>query len=142
LRGCIGTLAADRPLWETVVAAAVGAAARDPRFQPVEEVEVPSLSIDVSVLGPPVPLRDPADLRPGVHGVIVDRGGRRGLLLPEVALDQGWDAIDMLEGTCRKAGLPSDAWREPGTRVYLFRTARVSDHETAGAPVAGPARVR
>jgi AmmeMemoRadiSam system protein A len=132
LRGCIGSLGTDRPLWMTVVSAAVAAASRDPRFIPVAASEVPALSIDVSVLGQPVPLQDPSVFQPGIDGVIVERGGRRGLLLPEVATDAGWGTREMLEGTCRKAGLPHDAWRDPGTHVFVFRTARVSEADDAG----------
>ena len=131
LRGCVGCLAADEPLWQTVMTAAVGAASRDPRFLPVTVQDVPYLTIDVSVLGPRVPLRDPAAFRPGLDGVLVERGDRRGLLLPEVATEQGWGAVEMLETTCRKAGLPRDAWRDPGTDVFVFRTARTSEAETA-----------
>ena len=127
LRGCVGSLATEQPLWQTVVSAGVSAASRDPRFFPVTECEVASLSIDVSVLGPMVPLRDATAFRPGVDGVFVVRGGRHGLLLPEVATDQGWGAREMLEGTCQKAGLPKEAWREAGTDVLVFRTARVSE---------------
>lgn len=137
LRGCIGTLVADRPLWVAVASAAVSAATSDPRFLPVAEREVPSLTISVSVLGSPVPLRDPDDFRPGVDGLIVERGGRRGLLLPEVADEAGWGAREMLEATCWKAGLPEDAWREAETRRFTFRTARVSeadDDEGCGRP--------
>lgn len=129
LRGCMGSLDPVQPLWQAVVAAAVGAAVEDPRFEPVAACELSSLSIDVSVLGPAVPLRDPATFRAGVHGVIVERHGRRGLLLPEVATDQHWGLRDMLEGTCRKAGLPVDAWRDPGTRVLAFRTVRFSESD-------------
>jgi len=127
LRGCVGSLADDVPLWETVVSAAVSAASRDPRFDPVTEHEVPSLSIDVSVLGPAVPLRDMSAFRPGIDGVIVERHGRRGLLLPEVATERGWGARKMLEMTCQKAGLALDAWRAAGTHVLIFRTARVGE---------------
>ena len=127
LRGCVGRLAPDLPLWEAVMSAAVGAASRDSRFLPVFEREIPSLSIDVSVLGPPVPLRDLSAFRPGVDGVIVERAARRGLLLPEVAIDQGWGVAEMLGVTCLKAGLPRDAWRDERTQVMVFRTARVSD---------------
>ena len=127
LRGCVGCLATDEPLWETVVSAAVSAASRDPRFPAVTEHEVASLSIAVSVLGPALPLGDPSAFRPGLEGIIVERGGRRGLLLPEVATDQGWGAREMLETTCLKAGLSRDSWRAPGSRVLVFRTARVSE---------------
>lgn len=132
LRGCVGCIASDLPLWETVVSAAVSAASRDLRFAPVTEREVPSLSIDVSVLGPPVPLRDQSAFRPGVDGVIVERGDRRGLLLPEVASDQGWGVREMLEATCWKAGLPRDAWRDEPTHLLVFRTARVSEVDATG----------
>ena len=142
LRGCMGCVAADAPLWATVVSAAVAAASRDPRFRPVAEREIPALSIDVSVLGPSVPLRDPSAFRPGIDGLIVERGGRSGLLLPEVATDHGWGAREMLETTCLKAGLPEDAWRDPATRLLVFRTARLSETD-AGDPCDGlPAEVQ
>ena len=127
LRGCIGNLAADRPLWLSVVAAAISAASRDPRFLPVTPDEVPRLSIDVSVLGPPVPLSDPLAFEPGVDGLVVEHRGRRGLLLPEVATEQGWGAREMLAATCWKAGLPMSAWHDPETRVSAFRTWHISD---------------
>ena len=127
LRGCMGCLDFDLPVWEAVTSAAASAAFRDPRFPPVAEHEVPSLSIDVSVLGPPVPLTDPSEFRPGVDGLIVERGGRRGLLLPEVAREHGWDVGEMLEETSLKAGLPTDAWRDERTHLLVFRTARVSE---------------
>jgi len=127
LRGCVGSLDPGQPLWQTVAWAAVAASARDSRFDPVCASEVPSLRIDVSVLGPAVPLTDPAAFRPGIDGVIVERDSWRGLLLPEVATDQGWGAREMLEGTCWKAGLPRDAWRDPQTSVLVFRTARIGE---------------
>ncbi len=129
LRGCIGSIRSDRPLWRTVVSAAIGAAADDPRFAPVSAREVPTLSIDVSVLGPPLPLRDLAAFRPGIDGLIVERIPRVGLLLPEVATEQGWGVDQMLEATCWKAGLPGDAWQDPGTRVFAFRTAHISERD-------------
>ena len=127
LRGCIGSLVADRPLWKAVVSAAISAASHDPRFPPIAEHEVASLSIDVSILGPAVPFPGPGAFRPGIDGLIVERGLRRGLLLPEVATDQGWNAREMLAATCWKAGLPMSAWRDPETRVLAFRTTRISD---------------
>jgi AmmeMemoRadiSam system protein A len=127
LRGCVGCLASGLPLWESVVSAAESVATRDWRFPPVTESEVPSLSIDISVLGPPVPLKDPSEFRPGVDGLIVERAGRRGLLLPEVATDHGWGVSEMLMETCWKAGLPEDAWRDKLTLLLVFRTARISE---------------
>ena len=130
LRGCMGSLVAEQPLGDAVASAAVSAAVRDPRFLPLGERELPEIHIDVSVLGPAVPLRDPAAFRPGIDGIIVARDGRRALLLPEVATDQGWDAREMLDAVCEKAGLEGHAWHDPRTRLFVFRTVRVSEGET------------
>ena len=132
LRGCVGCLDLGLPLWQSVVSAAASAATRDPRFFPVTEREVPSLSVHISVLGRAVPLEDPSAYRPGIDGLIVERAGRRGLLLPEVASDQGWGVEEMLEATSGKAGLPGDAWRDERTHVFVFRTARVSEGDATG----------
>ncbi len=131
LRGCIGSLAADQPLGEAVASAGASAAVRDPRFMPVSERELPSIHIDVSVLGPAVPLRDPMAFRPGIDGVIVARDGRRALFLPEVATDQGWGPREMFDAVCEKAGLEGHAWHDPRTRLFVFRTVRVSEADTA-----------
>lgn len=124
LRGCIGTLDGTAPVGEAVVWAAMNAARRDPRFEPVDAAELPDLHLDVSVLGPMVRLVDPLRFRPGIDGLVVEAGFRRGLLLPEVATMAGLDQRGMLEATCRKAGLPPGAWRDPVTAVHAFRTAR------------------
>ena len=125
--GGAGVLDATLALGHPVV---VSAAVRDPRFLPLGERELPEIHIDVSVLGPAVPLRDPAAFRPGIDGIIVARDGRRALLLPEVATDQGWDAREMLDAACEKAGLEGHAWHDPRTRLFVFRTVRVSEGET------------
>jgi AmmeMemoRadiSam system protein A len=124
LRGCIGLLDPGRPLAESVAGAAVGAVMHDWRFRPVTDDELPEIEIEISVLGPMVVLDDPLAFRLGVDGLLVERGTQRGLLLPEVATDHRFDARQMLRATCGKAGLKADAWREPGTRVYAFRTRR------------------
>ena len=129
LRGCIGSLVADKPLGQAVASAGSSAAVRDPRFLPVTERELPAIHIDVSVLGPAVPLRDPMAFRPGIDGIIVARDGRRALLLPEVATDLSWGAREMLDAVCEKAGLEGHAWHDPRTRLFVFRTVRVSEAE-------------
>ena len=136
LRGCMGSLDASRPVAESVLGAATSAARRDPRFRPVLPGELPRIEIEVSVLGPLGALRDPELFRLGVDGIIVERGARRGLLLPEVAAMLAWDRTQMLETTCRKAGLPRDAWRAAGTTVYAFRTDRF------GGPAVSPTAER
>jgi len=134
LRGCIGSLVADQPLGRAVASAGASAAVRDPRFMPVTQRELPAIHIDVSVLGPAVPLADPLAFRPGIDGIIVARDGRRALLLPEVATDQGWGAREMLDAVCEKAGLEGHAWHDSRTRLSVFRTVRVSEAE---APAGG-----
>ena len=123
LRGCVGTLADDRPLDEVVPEMAVAAGFHDPRFAPLAREELADLEVEVSVLGP---LTDalPEDVVPGVHGVAVAAEGRRAVYLPKVALEAGWDRQQLLEETCRKAGLAEDAWRDPETRLSIF-TAEV-----------------
>lgn len=124
LRGCMGSLVHTRDLREAVVASALNAALDDPRFLPLTATELPLTHIDISVLGRPSPLPDPDDFQPGIDGVIVERDGRRGLLLPEVATEYSWGANQMLDAVCRKAGLPTDAWRDRQTRLQVFRTCR------------------
>jgi len=132
LRGCMGSLVAEQPLGDAVASAAVSAAVRDPRFLAITERELSTLHIDVSVLGPAIALRDPAAFRPGIDGIIVARDGRRALLLPEVATDQGWGAREMLDAVCEKAGLEGHAWHDQRTRLFVFRTIRVSEGEAPG----------
>ena len=124
LRGCMGSMDPDRSMRDAVVSAAIHAALEDPRFEPVSEDELPGIHVAVSVLGPDRPLGSLEDFRPGVDGVIVKCGRRAALLLPEVATEFGWDAVAMLGAVCRKAGLPSGAWAEDGTRTVVFETIR------------------
>lgn len=124
LRGCMGTLDPDGEAWRAVVETAGWAARQDPRFEPLAPSELGALEIEVSILGPLVPLADPAAFRPGIDGIVISRDGRRGLLLPEVADTVGTGPTDMLEAVCRKAGLPAPAWRDPDSRLWVFRTLR------------------
>jgi len=121
LRGCIGTLECRLTLPEEVARVAVSAALEDPRFEPVRAAELSDLDVEVSVLGPleRIDPRDPSAIEIGRHGLVVEQGWRRGLLLPQVATEWGWDREAFLEQTCVKAGLPRDAWRS-GATVYRF----------------------
>jgi AmmeMemoRadiSam system protein A len=134
LRGCIGLMRFDLPLWHNVRDAAAAAALDDPRFLPVAESELPALELEVSVLDPPVELPDPAGFVAGRHGIVVERGGRRALLLPQVATEMGWGASQMLEAVCRKANLPSDAWRDGSTRLLVFDSMCFSEADLANEP--------
>ena len=121
LRGCIGTLECRGPLADEVARVAVSAALEDPRFEPLRASELGDLHIEVSVLGPleTIDPQDPAAIDLGSHGLVVEQGRRRGLLLPQVATEWGWDREQFLAQTCVKAGLDPAAWRH-GARVQRF----------------------
>ena len=126
LRGCIGTFQPQEPLALAVMEMAA-AAARDPRFvnRPITADELPQLRVEVSVLSPLVETDKPLDLEVGRHGIYVIRGPYAGCFLPEVATDMGWSAEEFLNQCCvSKAGLATGAWRQSGTRVYLFTSEK------------------
>ncbi|MCA9605885.1 MAG: AmmeMemoRadiSam system protein A [Myxococcales bacterium] len=125
LRGCIGEMVARRPLAESVRDNAIAAALRDPRFPPVGPEEVAGLHVGISVLTPTRRVAHPSEVVVGRHGVLVTQGAHRGVFLPEVATDQGWDREALLSAVCRKAGLPLDAWRHPSTELAVFETVKV-----------------
>jgi AmmeMemoRadiSam system protein A len=120
LRGCIGHITACRPLVDTVKETAVSSAFDDPRFPPLGPDEWPLVRIEISVLSPFELVRDPRGITVGTHGIMVRNGHKSGLLLPQVATEQGWDREAFLAHACRKAGLPVDAWRSPQTRIEVF----------------------
>jgi len=114
LRGCIGYTEAVAPLFKVVQECAVAAATEDPRFPPVSPNELPSLRVEVSVLTPMVSIR-PEEVEVGRHGLMVTQGKLRGLLLPQVPVEWGWDRETFLDQSCVKAGLPPSAWRHGAT---------------------------
>jgi AmmeMemoRadiSam system protein A len=121
LRGCIGYIESPLPLRRVVEEVAEKAAFEDPRFSPLEPSEFSRVTIEVSVLTPPERMKSPDEIVVGEHGLIIECKGRRGLLLPQVATEYGWDRDQFLQHVCRKAGLAPDAWRDPEAAVYLFR---------------------
>jgi AmmeMemoRadiSam system protein A len=126
LRGCVGYVYPVKPLCRTVAETAAAAAFNDTRFPPVTAEEAPRLKVEISVLSPLVPVAA-EDIEAGRHGLLVTLGSRRGLLLPQVAVEYGWDALTFLQETCHKAGLPPDAW-ERGAIIEAF-TAEVFHDE-------------
>lgn len=114
LRGCIGYTEAVAPLFRVVQECAIAAATEDPRFPPVSQKELPSLRVEISVLTPLFPIR-PEEIEVGRHGLLVEQGRMRGLLLPQVPVEWGWDRETFLDQTCVKAGLPASAWRHGAT---------------------------
>jgi AmmeMemoRadiSam system protein B/AmmeMemoRadiSam system protein A len=120
LRGCIGYIEGHGPLHKTIEEMAEAAAFRDPRFPPVREKELPELEIEISVLTPLRRITDVNEIEVGKHGIYIKKGWFSGLLLPQVATEYGWDRQTFLEHTCQKAGLPSSAWRDKDTEIYIF----------------------
>ncbi len=121
LRGCIGRIESDRPLFETIFSMARAAAFHDPRFAPLSQEEFQEIETEISILTPVQPVTDTKTILPGRHGLIVQKGRFSGLLLPQVATEYGWDTTTFLEQTCQKAGLPKDAWQEKDTRIFSFQ---------------------
>ena len=120
LRGCIGYIEGRGPLYRTVEEMAEAAAFRDPRFMPVNEKELPELNIEISVLTPLKRITDVKEIEVGKHGIYIIKKPFSGLLLPQVATEYGWDRQTFLEHTCQKAGLPSNAWKDKNTEIYIF----------------------
>lgn len=120
LRGCIGYPGSQKPLDEVIAQCAVASATEDPRFPPVHFSELDGLTVEISVLTPIEPVGDVADIEVGRDGLVVEQGFRRGLLLPQVALEHEWDRETFLNHTCMKAGLKAGAWRA-GAQVSRFR---------------------
>jgi uncharacterized protein len=126
LRGCVGRTDATLTLAETVVQCAITAALQDPRFRPLCADELAWLGVEISVLSEPWPVRQ-EEIEPGIHGIIVIRGGHRALLLPQVAVERSWSPIQFLQAVCRKAGLELDAWRDTDTTLLAFTAEVFSD---------------
>ncbi len=132
LRGCLGRLDVDAPLSETVADLAAVVSDSDPRFEPVVPAELPDLEVEISVLTPEREITSIDEIEVGRHGVIVEKGHRRGLLLPQVATERAWDVETFLAHTCLKAGLPEDAWRR-GARILVFEAQVFSERSLAAS---------
>lgn len=120
LRGCIGRIQANQPLHRTVEEMALAAAFEDPRFSPLSQKEFENLDLEISVLTPLQRIKDVQEIEIGKHGLYLKKGFHAGLLLPQVATEYNWDRATFLEETCRKAGLPPNAWKEKDSEIYFF----------------------
>ncbi len=120
LRGCIGDIYARKPLYLNVIEMAKASAFEDPRFLPLEESELPEIEIEISVLTPFERIKDVDEIEVGTHGILVKRGLYSGLLLPQVAVEYGWDKETFLDQTCVKAGMSPGCWKDPETEIYIF----------------------
>lgn len=138
LCGCIGRLSPLESLADVVAHCAAAAATEDPRFSRVLGDELAELEIEISVLSA-VQTAQPEDVEAGLHGLVITRDGRRGVLLPQVAREHRWPVERFLEETCRKAGLDANAWKDPETQVEIFmaETFSEADFPAAGAENGG-----
>ena len=127
LRGCIGVVEAAETLRESIAHCASSAALRDPRFPPVRPEELDRLEIEISLLSPHAPIQ-PDDIVLGEHGLIIVKERQRGLLLPQVATEHQLTREDFLAETCRKAGLPRDAWKSSAVQILGFTCEVFSEH--------------
>lgn len=132
LRGCVGQMGSEQPLVHVVAYCAKAAALEDPRFDPVRPDELAEIAIELSILSRLEEIA-PERIDAGRHGLMVSRGRRRGVLLPQVAAQFRWAAARFLEETCVKAGLERDAWKDSGTRIEAF-TAEVFAETDLGEP--------
>jgi len=129
LRGCIGYIEPRVSLIEAVANNAQSAALRDPRFTPVTPQELADISIEISALTPLEPVADVEDIEVGRHGLVISRGPHRGLLLPQVPVEWGWDREEFLQQTCHKAGLPPEAWKQNDTELLSFEAEVFSESD-------------
>ncbi len=127
LQGCIGVIEPHEPLGEAIVRCAADAATEDPRFAPMRADQLGELGIEISLLSP-IESIVPESIEIGRHGLLVRLHAQRGLLLPQVAVEHRMTREQFLEETCRKAGLPREAWRDPQTRLFAFTCEVFSEH--------------
>lgn len=138
LRGCIGRPLPDLPLVEATIDSAIDSCSQDPRFSPVKPAELQRIVVEVSVLTPPElivvddPKKYPQQIRVGVHGLLVERGWNRGLLLPQVPIEWGWDEEEFLGQCCVKACLPPSEWLKKTTKIFKFEGLVFQELEPGG----------
>lgn len=120
LRGCIGNFFSETPLVRTVEEMAMAAATQDPRFPPVGRTEIEDIDLEISVLSPLQPISDLDEIQVGRHGIYIVSPRGRGVLLPQVATEQGWDRDTFLDHTCLKAGLQPGCWHDSDVQIFIF----------------------
>jgi len=130
LRGCIGQMHAQMPLYKAISEMAVSAACEDPRFPKVKEKELTDINIEISVLTSMERITDWKQIRMGIDGVWIKKGWQSGVFLPQVATETGWDRVTFLENLCaHKAGLKRDAYKDPSTEIYIYQVEKFSEKE-------------
>lgn len=131
LRGCIGYLEPIKSLIETIQEVTMKAALEDVRFLPVTSEELDQIGIEISVISPMTQISNPNEIQIGKHGLMVEHGNYRGILLPQVATEFGWDRDAFLMHTFRKAGLPENLWNNPKLKIFTFTAEIFSEQHPA-----------
>ena len=131
LRGCIGNFQSELPLFKEVAQMAQASATKDPRFYPLKESDLDNLKLEISVLSPLIKVEHIDDIQIGQHGIYIEKSFYRGVLLPQVAVEHGWDRLTFLRQTCLKAGLPTDAWDSDDAEIYIFSAQVFGDDDLA-----------
>jgi len=131
LRGCIGNFVSQGPLTKTIQEMAVAAASQDPRFPPLSRDELDEVDLEISVLSPLRRIEDVSEIQVGKHGIYIISPRGRGVLLPQVATEYGWDRDTFLDQTCVKAGLAPGCWRDPSTEILIFSAQIFGEEEPA-----------
>ncbi|HPB30113.1 MAG TPA: AmmeMemoRadiSam system protein B [Candidatus Sumerlaeota bacterium] len=129
LRGCIGSVEAHMPIYEGILEHTVNAAFHDPRFPAVKASEVKDIRIEISINSPQRLVKDVGEIEIGKHGLVLEKGWNRGLLLPQVPVEWGWNREEFLSAICRKSGLPDGAWKDPEARLFLFSSQVFHERE-------------
>lgn len=129
LRGCIGNFQSEKPLFKEVAAMAIASATKDPRFYPMSVDELQQFSLEISVLSPLKKIEAIDEILVGRDGIYLEMNYYRGVLLPQVAIENGWNRETFLRQTCIKAGLPTNAWQDKDAEIYIF-SAQVFSDET------------
>jgi len=128
LRGCIGHMQARMPLYKAVIEMAIASAFEDPRFPSVQKEELKEIEIEISILSPMERIFDYKQIRLGIDGVLIKKGFRSGVYLPQVATDTDWDRETFLRSLCSsKAGLPADAYKEPYVEIYIYQVEKFNE---------------
>jgi len=129
LRGCIGNFTSDKPLHKLVQEMAASAATKDPRFYPMKKPDLEHFTLEISVLSPLQKIETIEEIHVGTHGIYMERSVYRGVLLPQVATEQGWDRETFLQQTAQKAGMGKDDWKE-NTDIYIFSAEVFNEEDT------------
>jgi len=138
LRGCIGYITPMKPLAQTVRDVAAYAAREDPRFEPVSPAELPLLQYEISVMSPIRRVLDIKEIKVGKHGLIIKKGEIEGILLPQVPVEEHWDRDTFIQQTCVKAGLPTSAWKDDDTDIFMFTALVFNERIPTEAPTPEP----